>query len=216
LSGPDADAILQDVKLSDILSWGLKKNGSDPGEARAPKDRRQAVRRLAGGAGWIYWASEAGDVQRLRASFVDSSQEPSGLGFVLPRMIQEKTICWVLPDGAAALPCEVRHVAKMEQGFRVGANLEFRERILDGRSKSRLQWVDADHNVVSAPAAVKNSGQGLIEVSLPINVPARQTVLLEGPTYGCLAVCRGARPDGNRFILVVEAASDSFLTSAAA
>ena len=98
----------------------------------------------------------------------------------------------------------------------MSVNLDFQERIIEGRSQSRLQWMDGDRKLLHVPATVKNSGQGLIEVGLPINVPARQMVFLEGPQHGCLAVCRGARPDGNRFILVAEAASDSFPTTAAA
>jgi len=73
--------------------------------------------------------------------------------------------------------------------------------------------VDDNLELVCAPANIKNSGQGLLEVSLPVNVPARRMIAIEGPRYGCLAVCRGSRPDGSKFILVAEAASDSFAMS---
>jgi hypothetical protein len=202
------------VKFSDFLPWSLKKNGVDP-DAPGGRERRHSRRSLDSGAGWVYWASATGEAHRLRITFVDSSQDPDGLGFVCPRPLDQGAMCWILPDGGAAMCAEVRHVAKTDEGYRIGANLEFQERFVEGRGRVRFQWINSERAVVWAPGSVKNSGQGLIEVGLPINIPARQMVFVEGPHYGCLAVCRGARPDGNRFILVVEAASDSFLTAAA-
>jgi hypothetical protein len=98
----------------------------------------------------------------------------------------------------------------------VEAALDLQSHAVASPPGSRIQWVDEDRVVHTMPATVKNSGQGLVEVNVPANIPARRMVYLEGRQYGCLAICRGARPDGSRFILVVEAASDSFATTAAA
>ncbi len=201
------------MKLSDFLPWGQKKAGHE----QAPvSDRRQAQRRVTDGAGWVYWAAESGKPSRARVHFVDVSEDSRGLGFRSARTPPEGSLVWALPDGGKALPCDVKHIEKVDDGYRVGTSLEFEDRFLEGSGGTRVQWVNDDRVLVSAPATVKNSGQGLIEVSTAFNVPARRMIFLEGPQYGCLAVCRGSRPDGNRFILVSEAASDSFVTAAQA
>ena len=202
------------MKFSDFLRWGPKKNGADSAEA-AVKDRRQTPRRPTNGGGWIYWATGTGQAKRTRVTFLDVSDNAVGLGFVSASPPADDSICWALPDGGKPLACAVRHKEKAEQGYRVGASLDFEARFAEGRGASRVQWA-ADGVVHSFPATVKNSGQGLIEINLPSNIPARQMIFLEGPNYGCLAVCRGSRPDGSRFILVAEAASDAFTTAAAA
>ena len=202
------------MKLSDFLRWG-KKDGTS-GAQEVVRDRRHAPRRPTNGGGWIHWATESGEARRARVTFVDVSGDTSGLGFLAPTAPPPSpSLCWAVPDGGAALPFEIRHVEKTEQGYRVGANLNFEDRFADGRGASRVQWV-SQGVLYTTPASVKNSGQGLIEINLAINIPTRQMLFLEGPRYGCLAICRGARADGSRFILVAEAASDSFTTSAAA
>jgi hypothetical protein len=203
------------VKLTDLLRWGAKKDVASAGAYEAVKDRRNAPRRPTHGGGWIHWATESGEVSRARVTFVDVSPDPGGLSFLTPKPPPNGSLCWALPDSRAALPFEVRHVEKADQGCRVGGNLDFEERYVDGRGVSRVQWV-SQGVLQTTPAVVKNSGQGLIEINLAVNIPTRQLLYLEGPRYGCLAVCRGARADGSRFILVAEAASDSFATSAAA
>ena len=207
-------AILQVVKLSDFLPWAQKKAA---GAASKPAgDRRSAPRRVTDGAGWVYWADDAGKACRSRVSFLDVSEDSSGIGFLANRTAPEGFVSWALPDGGKALPCDIKHIEKTEKGYRIGASLKFQDRYLEGSGGTRVLWVNDDRVLLSVPATVRNTGQGLIEVSLPFNVPARRMIYLEGPRYGCLAVCRGARPDGDRFILVTEAASDSFLSAAAA
>ena len=203
------------MKLSDFLPWGQKKSAA-PAASKLARDRRQAPRRVTDGAGWVYWADEGGKACRTRVSFLDVSEDSSGLGFLSGKTPPEGFVSWALPDGGKALPCDVKHVDKTEKGNRVGANLEFEERFLEGPGGTQVQWVNDERQLVSAPASVSNSGQGLLELSVPANVPARRMIYLEGPQYGCLAVCRGSRPDGNRFVLVAEAASDSFATAAMA
>jgi hypothetical protein len=171
---------------------------------------------LTGGSGWIYWSSAAGEAQRARVTFVDVSEDSSGLGFFSNVAPPEGVVCWALPDGGKAMPCGVRHVEKTENGYRVGASLDFEDNFVAGQGSSRVVWVDDRGVVQSIPAAVENSGQALVELGAASNVPARQMLFLEGPQYGCLAVCRGSRPDGSRYILVAEAASDSFVTGATA
>ena len=203
------------MKLSDFLPWAQKLAGPD-GKAGRSGDRRHAPRRVTDGAGWVYWADEAGKSCRARVNFLDVSEDSSGLGFIANRTPPKGFISWALPDGGKALPCDITHVDKQKGGFRAGANLRFQDRYLEGSGGARVLWVNDDRVLLSAPATVKNSGQGLIEVSLAFNVPARRMIFLEGSQFGCLAVCRGSRPDGAGFILVAEAASDSFATAAKA
>jgi hypothetical protein len=205
------------VKLSDILRWGLKKSESDhTGAAAWARDRRQSAHRLAGG-GWLYWTAETGEPQRARVNFVEGSGASTGLRFRTSRSPADGAVCWALPEGERAFPCAIVRTEKIDQGgCLVDAAMDFQDHFAPGPPGSRVQWVDDSRTVHSLPAAVRNSGQGLIEVSLPVNVPARRMVFLDGPGYGCLAVCRGSRPDGSRFILVAEAASDSFVTAPAA
>ncbi|MCB9383211.1 MAG: hypothetical protein H6509_01245 [Bryobacterales bacterium] len=174
------------------------------------------MRRPTSGGGWMYWVAESGETRRTRVSFFDISEDSSGLGFTAGAPPPDGTVCWAVPDGGKGLPCEIRNVEKIDDHYRVGSNLDFQDRFVSGQGGCRLQWLDAAGVLNSVPANLKNSGQALIEISMPENVPARTMVYLEGPQYGCLGVCRGARPDGSRFILVVEAASDSFVTGAAA
>ncbi|MEZ5361262.1 MAG: hypothetical protein R2748_02695 [Bryobacterales bacterium] len=204
------------MKLSDLLRWGPRKEPGADGQPALGADRRKVMRRPTSGGGWIYWAAESGEARRTRVTFFDISEDSTGLGFTAASAPPNGVICWALPDGGKGLPCEIRNVEKVDDVYRVGGNLDFEDHFVSGHGGCRLQWVDASGGLNSVPANLKNSGQALIEVSLMENVPARTMVFLEGPQYGCLGVCRGARPDGSRFILVVEAASDSFITSAVA
>jgi hypothetical protein len=202
------------VKLSDFLRWGPKK--AEPPAPEAPISAHERRHALRGSSGWIYWSTDAGEAQRSRVNFLDSPDDAEGLRLRAPKAPPSHTVGWVVPESGKAFPCGIRSFEKRDDGCLAEVALDLQERPVPGAAGSRIHWVDDDRVVHSIPATVKNSGQALIEVGLQTNIPARRMVFLEGRHYGCLAICRGARPDGSRFILVVEAVSDSFTTAIAA
>jgi hypothetical protein len=188
------------MTISSLLGWGGKRKADD--------ERRKRARVVLDGPLRAYWCVD-GQLDTLSGTLRDAAEDGSGIGFSLRRQIPIGTVAWLNTKDGHTFGGVVRHANEKEGEFRTGIQLDLQPKGLSGWGGVQTSWVDADGNMNAAPASLRNSEEGRLQVNAVGEAAEGSLLLITGTEVSCLCLVNGCQPYGKRFLLDVETVADA-------
>lgn len=188
------------MTISNLFGWGGKRKADD--------ERRKRARVEVDGPLRAYWCVD-GVPRTSGGTLRDVAEDATGIGFSLRKQLPVGTVAWLNSHDGHTFGGIVRHADEKAGEYRTGIQLDAQPNELPGWGGVHIRWVDAAGRMNVAPASLRNSDDGRLQVNSVGEAAEGTLIMIGGAEVSCLCLVNGCQPYGKRFLLEVETVADA-------